>query len=235
MTKRNFYPVALSRLGDEYDTIENQAERAITWLCKQSGGDITVITPRKYFENNAIKQLIKIKGVKHYSWREKNGRHLTGRILYAWPNHERLSNLWHSQLDALAVIEWDEDKDWMTIAKPIILLPNKIVEPTVTDNFELGKLPNGISAILSYLASMADGYSQGMKWNEVDQLKSDLMECPKRWETVTPEEVKQECLHLDMKLADVDQITELVTRRQQGKPFNLSNSSYKGFKFKRDM
>lgn len=37
MTKRNFYPVALSCLGDEDDTIENQAERAITWLCKQSG------------------------------------------------------------------------------------------------------------------------------------------------------------------------------------------------------
>ncbi|MCT7706578.1 MAG: hypothetical protein N5828_04760 [Lactobacillus iners] len=52
---------------------------------------------------------------------------------------------------------------------------------------------------------------------------------------VTPEEVKQECLHLDMKLADVDQITELVTRRQQGKTFNLSKSSYKGFKFKKDM
>ena len=42
----------------------------------------------------------------------------------------------------------------------------------------------------------------------------------KKMGKVTPEEVKQECLHLDMKLADVDQITELVTRRQQGKTFN---------------
>ena len=82
---------------------------------------------------------------------------------------------------------------------------------------------------------MADGYSQGMKWNEVDQLKSDLMECPKRWEAVTPEEVRRECLHLNMKLADVDQITELVTRRKQGRTFNLSKSSYKGFKFKPNM
>ena len=235
MTELNSYPVALSRLGDEDDTRENQAARAIIWLIKQSGGDVTVITPRKHFENNAIKQLIQIKGVKHYSWREHDGQYLTGRVLYAWPNHERLSNLWHSQLDALAVIEWTEDKDWMTIAKPIILLSNKIAEPTATDDFELGKLPNGISAILSYLANRADGYSQGMKWNEVDQLKSDLMECPKRWETVTPEEVKQECLHLGMKLADVDQITELVTRRKQGRTFNLSKSSYKGFKFKQNI
>jgi hypothetical protein len=96
-------------------------------------------------------------------------------------------------------------------------------------------LPNGISEILSYLAGMADGYSQGMKWNEVNQLKSDLMECPKRWETVNLKHVKQECLHLDMKLSDVDQITELVTRRQQGKTFNLPKGRYKGFKLKPDM
>lgn len=235
MTEHNSYPVALSRLGDEDDTRESQAERAIAWLCEQSGGNITVITPRKYFENNAIEQLIQIKGVKRCSWRETDGQYLTGRILYAWPNRERLSNLWHSQLDALAVIEWGEDKDWMTIAKPIILLPNKIVEPTATDDFELGKLPNGISDILSYLASRADGYSQGMKWNEVDQLKSDLMECTARWKEVTTEQIKQECLHLGMKLTDIDKITELVTRRQQGRTFNLSESSYKGFKFKQDM
>ncbi|PNS43988.1 hypothetical protein HXT49_03610 [Gardnerella sp. KA00225] len=123
----------------------------------------------------------------------------------------------------------------MTIAKPIILLPNKIVEPTSTDDFELGKLPNGISDILSYLAGMADGYSQGMKWNEVEQLKSDLMECPARWEAVTTEQIKQECLHLGMKLTDIDKITELVARRQHGNTFNLSKSSYKGFKFKPNM
>lgn len=85
--------------------------------------------------------------------------------------------------------------------KPIILLPGEKVEPTATDDFVLGMLPNGISAILSCRAGIAAGYSQGMKWNEVDKLKSDLMECPKRWQAVTPEEVKQECLYLDMKLA----------------------------------
>lgn len=235
MVIENTYPVALSRLGDQDDTREKQAERAITWLRKQSGGSITVITPNKRLDNKAIERFVQNVNVNYYTWRENDGQYLTGRVLYAFPNRERLSNLWNPQLNALAVIEWNEDKDWMTIAKPIILLPNKIVEPTATDDFELGKLPNGISDILSYLAGMADGYSQGMKWNEVDQLKSDLMECPKRWEAVTPEEVRQECLHLNMKLADVDQITELVTRRKQGRTFNLSKSSYKGFKFKPNM
>lgn len=231
----NTYPVALSRLGDQDDTRESQAERAIAWLCEQSGGNITVITPNKRLDNKAIERFVQNANVNYYTWRENDGQYLTGRVLYAFPNRERLSNLWNSQLDALAVIEWNEDKDWMMIAKPIILLPNKIVKPTATDDFELGKLPNGISDILSYLAGMADGYSQGMKWNEVDQLKSDLMECPKRWEAVTPKEVRQECLHLNMKLADVDQITELVTRRKQGRTFNLSKSSYKGFKFNPNM
>ncbi|MFU0524794.1 hypothetical protein ACMZ8M_04170 [Gardnerella pickettii] len=231
----NTYPVALSRLGDQDDTREKQAERAITWLRKQSGGNITVITSNKRLDNKAIERFVQNVNVNYYTWRENDGQYLTGRILYAFPNRERLSNLWNSQLNALAVIEWNEDKDWMTIAKPIILLPNKIVEPTATDDFELGKLPNGISDILSYLAGMADGYSQGMKWNEVEQLKSDLMECPARWEAVTTEQIKQECLHLNMKLADVDQITELVTRRKQGRTFNLSKSSYKGFKFKPNM
>lgn len=231
----NTYPVALSRLCDKDDTKEKQAERAITWLRKQSGGSITVITPSKRSENKAIERLIQNANVKHYTWRKTSGWNLTGRVLYAWPNREKLNELEYYKLDALAVIECGEDKDWMTITKPIILLPNKIVEPTSTDDFELGKLPNGISDILSYLAGRADGYSQGMKWNEVDQLKSDLMECPKRWEAVTPKEVRQECLHLNMKLADVDQITELVTRRKQGRTFNLSKSSYKGFKFKQDM
>lgn len=61
------------------------------------------------------------------------------------------------------------------------------------------------------------------------------MECQKRWQAVTPEEVKQECLYLSMKLADVDQITELVTRRQRGRTFNISKSRYKGFNFNSDM
>ncbi len=123
----------------------------------------------------------------------------------------------------------------MTIVKLIILIPNKIVEPTTTDDFELCKLPNGISCILSYIAGIAAGYFQGMKWNEVDKFKSDLMEYPNRCQVVTPNEYKKGCLHLGMKLADAGQITELVIRMQQGKTFNLSKSSYKGFKFKPSM
>lgn len=98
----NTYPVALSRLGDQDDTEEKQAERAITWLRKQSGGSITVITPNKRLDNKAIERFVQNVNVNYYTWRENDGQYLTGRVLYAWPNHERLSNLWHSQLDALA-------------------------------------------------------------------------------------------------------------------------------------
>ncbi len=109
----NTYPVALSRLGDENDTREKQAERAITWLRKQSGGSITVITPNKRFENKAIERLIQNANVKHYTWRKTSGWNLTGRVLYAWPNREKLNELEYYKLDALAVIEWNEIPDWI--------------------------------------------------------------------------------------------------------------------------
>lgn len=121
----NTYPVALSRLGDQDDTREKQAERAITWLRKQSGGDITVITPRKYFENKAIERLVQNANVKHYTWRKTSGWNLNGRVLCAWPNREKLNELEYYKLDALAVIEWNEIPDWVGEAMPVILLPNK--------------------------------------------------------------------------------------------------------------
>lgn len=49
--------------------------------------------------------LVQSVNAKHYTWRENDGQYLTGRALYAWPNHEGLRNLWHSQLDAVVVIE----------------------------------------------------------------------------------------------------------------------------------
>jgi hypothetical protein len=42
-------------------------------------------------------------------------------------------------------------------------------------------LPNGISQILQYLAQMARGYDNRLKWNEVAKLKADLMNVRDRW------------------------------------------------------
>lgn len=46
-------------------------------------------------------------------------------------------------------------------------------------------LPNGIPEILSYLAQMARGYNNHLKWNEVAKLKGDLMNVPSRWRGVS--------------------------------------------------
>lgn len=59
----------------------------------------------KRFEDKAMECLVQSVNAKHYTWRENDGQYLTGRALYAWPNHEGLRNLWHSQLDAVVVIE----------------------------------------------------------------------------------------------------------------------------------
>lgn len=37
------------------------------------------------------------------------------------------------------------------------------------------ELPQGISEILEYLAAMARGYDNHLKWNELAKLKADLM------------------------------------------------------------
>ena len=41
--------------------------------------------------------------------------------------------------------------------------------------------PNGISEILEFLAAMASGYDNHLKWNEVAKLKADLMNVRHRW------------------------------------------------------
>jgi hypothetical protein len=45
----------------------------------------------------------------------------------------------------------------------------------------MAELPNGIDGILEYLAEMASGYGNHLKWNEVAKLKADLMNVRHRW------------------------------------------------------
>jgi hypothetical protein len=51
-------------------------------------------------------------------------------------------------------------------------------------------LPSGISEILQYLAQMARGYGNRLKWNEVAKLKADLMNAPTRWQGVSVSETE---------------------------------------------
>jgi hypothetical protein len=91
-------------------------------------------------------------------------------------------------------------------------------------------LPNGVGGILEYVAGMAAGYSTGLKWNEEDKLKADMMNCPERWEEVTVEQVRAKCRELKMRPDDVETIAGFLERRKQGRRFNV-RSSYRDFRF----
>jgi hypothetical protein len=94
----------------------------------------------------------------------------------------------------------------------------------------LAPLPNGVDAILEHIAAMAAGYSSGLKWNEEDKLKADMMNRPDRWVPVTVEQIRAKCRQLGMRADDVDTIAGFLQRRTEGRRFNV-RSSYRTFQF----
>jgi hypothetical protein len=91
-------------------------------------------------------------------------------------------------------------------------------------------LPNGVDHILEYIAVMAAGYSTGLKWNEEDKLRADMMNRPDRWVPITVEQVRAKCRALGMRGEDVDTIAGYLQRRKEGRRFNVQ-SSYRTFQF----
>jgi len=86
------------------------------------------------------------------------------------------------------------------------------------------------SRILEYIAAMAAGYSSGLKWNEEDKLKADMMNRPERWVPITVEQVRAKCRALGMRPDDVDTVAGFLQRRKEGRRFNVQ-SSYRTFRF----
>lgn len=65
-----------------------------------------------------------------------------------------------------------------------------------------GYLPNGIAEVLDYLAMMARGYDNHLKWNEVANLKGDLMNERDSWTCVPVDLISVRCLELGMRPDD---------------------------------
>lgn len=225
-------PVAVSRLG-QGDSREAQNARAVSWLLSQPGGSVVVVTPRRAVESESIKRLIAQPQVYHYAWRGFSGGHFDGqRVLYAWPDRKHLNDVWKVKADAIAVIEWGEEEtaEWVEDMNPIQLLPGRRIEPTPQQQPVSAPLPNGIDAILDHIAAMAAGYSSGLKWNEEDKLKADMMNRPDRWAPITVDQVRSKCRELGMRANDVDTIAGFLQRRKEGRRFNV-RSSYRTFEF----
>lgn len=227
-------PVAVSRLGSEETTREPQNIRAVTWLLGQPGGHVVVITPTRNTSSKILTRLVATPGVVHHAWRGFNASSFKGqRVVYAWPDRLHLNDVWGAEADALVVIEWNENQtaEWIADARPIQLLAEGNVQPPEQEGSEtLEPLPNGIDGILEYVAHMAAGYSSGLKWNEEDKLKADMMNRPERWLEVTVEQVRVKCRQLGISPKDVDTIAGFVQRRKDGRRFNV-RSSYRTFHF----
>lgn len=229
------FPVAISRLSEGETSREPQNMRAIKWLLEQPGRSVVVVTPQKRFHGDSLKRLVTQPGVLHLSWRGLSTGALAGhRVLYAWPDRKHLNELWGVDAEALAVIEWNEEEaaEWIEDANPVQLLHGATLPPTTreVDADEREPLPNGVEGILEHIASMAAGYSSGLKWNEEDKLKADMMNRPDRWVPITVEQVRAKCRDLGMRPKDVDTVAGFLQRRKEGRRFNVQ-SSYRTFQF----
>ena len=229
------FPVAISRLSEGETSREPQNLRAIKWLLDQPGRSVVVVTPQKQFHGDSLKRLVSQPGVIHLSWRGLSAGSLSGRrVLYAWPDRQHLNGLWDVDADALVVIEWNEGEtdEWIEDANPVQLLRGETVPPAAAPVVPetRGPLPNGVDGILEHIAAMAAGYSSGLKWNEEDKLKADMMNRPDRWVPITPEQVREKCRELGMRPDDVDTVVGFLQRRKDGRRFNVQ-SSYRTFHF----
>lgn len=225
-------PVAVSRLGSD-DSREAQTLRAVKWLVEQPGGPIVVVTPRKDFHDESLQRLIARPGVVHRTWRGLYAGSFDGqRVLCGWPNRERLNDIWGVGADAIAIIEWNEQEtaEWLDEVNPVQLLPGETIAPVQQVNPAIDPLPNGVDGILEYVAGMAAGYTSGLKWNEEDMLKADMMNRPERWDPISVEQVRAKCRQLGMRARDVDTIADFLQRRKDGRRFNV-RSSYRTFEF----
>lgn len=230
------FPVAVSQLGAR-DSREAQDARAVAWLSQQPGGPIAAVTPQRRFESETLKRLVGRPDTVHLTWRGFSAGSLTHRrVVYAWPDRQHLNDLWGSQADAIVVIEWGtaETATWLEAAQPVRLLPGQTPQPASGPQAALSAvgepLPEDVIRILKSLAQWAAGYDSGLKWNEEDKLKADMMNRPERWASVTVEQVRGKCRELKMRPNDIETIVGFLERRKQGRRFNV-RSSYRGFQF----
>ena len=126
----------------------------------------------------------------------------------------------------------EEAAEWIEDANPVQLLKDRVAEPRTESATAAPSemLPNGVDGILEYVARMAAGYSSGLKWNEEDMLKADMMNRPDRWVVITVEQVRAKCRALGTRPNDVDTVAGYLQRRKDGRRFNV-RSSYKDFQF----
>lgn len=101
----------------------------------------------------------------------------------------------------------------------------------IEDGNKRQPVPEDIQRILEYLAAMAKGYGNSMKWDEEAKLKSDLMRNWQYWKPVSVEAIRIRCGELGMSLKDIRTITDMIQKRRDGRKL-VPDAAYKDFEFK---
>lgn len=91
-------------------------------------------------------------------------------------------------------------------------------------------LPDAVARIAEYLAGMARGYDNHLKWNEQAKFKADLMNSPERWRGVVPESFEAKLRSEGMREEDVAELVDWLRRAKAGRRL-IPYRSYRGFTF----
>lgn len=91
-------------------------------------------------------------------------------------------------------------------------------------------LPPSVASIAEYLAMMAKGYDNHLKWNEQAMFKADLMNLRHRWLRVDVAAFRKKCLDEGMRVEDVTELVDWLRKAQDGRRL-VPQKSYRDFKF----
>lgn len=91
-------------------------------------------------------------------------------------------------------------------------------------------LPPSVAEIAEYLAMMAKGYDNHLKWNEQAKFKADLMNARTRWYGVAPGAFAAKLRSEGMREEDILELVDWLKRAQAGRRL-VPDRTYRDFTF----
>ncbi|WP_458117361.1 hypothetical protein [Arthrobacter sp. D2-10] len=95
---------------------------------------------------------------------------------------------------------------------------------------ETPSLPPSVIKFIEYLARMARGYDNHLKWNEQAKFKADLMNVRHRWTGVETTAFRERCLAEGMRGEDVDELADWLGKAKTGRRL-VPQHSYRDYSF----
>jgi len=91
-------------------------------------------------------------------------------------------------------------------------------------------LPPSVASIAEFLAMMAKGYNNHLKWNEQAMFKADLMNARHRWTGVDVKSFSAKLTAEGMRQEDIDELVDWLKKSQAGRRL-IPQRSYRSHVF----